>query len=219
MKGNLRCAVAAVTAAVLWLGPVAPADAQTRAREKRFGYRALLDAGSHVFTASDTFNTILETDRGTFLGGGAQARWKNLVFEVTGSRFRDTGERVFLFNGEVFRLGIPTTIEIKPIEFTTAYRLPRVWRFRPYAGGGFGKQRYRETSRFADAAENVSRTDTSYHVVGGAEIPIWRWFALGSEVRYRAVRDAIGEGGVSKEFGESDLGGTSVRLRIIVVAR
>ncbi len=211
-----------VAAASICCAGAVPADAQTARparREKPFGYRALFDVGSHVFTASETFNTILETDRGTFLGGGAQARWKNLVFEVTGSRFRDTGERVFLFNGEVFRLGIPTTIEIRPIEFTTAYRLPRVWRFRPYAGGGFGKQRYRETSQFADSGENVSRTDTSYHVVGGAEIPIWRWIALGGEVRYRAVREAIGEGGVSKEFGESDLGGTSVRLRIIAVGR
>lgn len=219
MKKMFSQPVRCLAAAALCLCAVTPAAAQTRAREKTFGYRALFDVGTHVFTASDTFNTILETDRGTFVGGGAQARWKNLVFEVTGSRFRDTGERVFMSGGDVFRLGIPTTITMRPVEFTAAYRLPRVWRFRPYAGGGFGKQRYKETSQFAEASENVSRTDTSYHVVGGAELPIWRWIAVGTEVRYRAVRDAIGEGGVSKEYGESDLGGTSLRFRVIVVGR
>ena len=138
---------------------------------------------------------------------------------MTASRFKQTGERAFVFNGEVFRLGIPTTISVRPIEFTAAYRLPRVWRFRPYAGGGFGRQRYRETSQFADPSENVTRSDASYHVVGGAEIPLWRWFAAAAEVRYRTVRDAIGDGGVSQEFGETDLGGTSVRVRVIVVGR
>ena len=198
---------------------VGPAAAQPAARETTFGYRALFDVGSHLFTASETFDTILETDRGIFIGGGGQARWKDLLFEVTASRFEDSGQRAFVFGGEVFRLGIPTTISIRPIEFTATYRLPRVWRFRPYAGGGFGRQRYKEVSDFADRSENVVRSDASYHVGGGAEIRLWRWIAAASEVRYRTVRDAIGEGGISKEFGERDLGGTSIRLRIIFVGR
>lgn len=216
MIANARVLTAAVALSVV---VVSPAHAQPAPREKTFGYRALFDVGSHVFTASDTFKTVLETDRGTFLGGGGQARWKNLLFEVTASNFEDRGERVFVTGGEVFRLGIPTTISMRPIEFTAAYRLPRVWRFRPYAGGGLGRQRYKEVSDFAGLSENVERSDRSYHVVGGAEIRLWRFIAAGTEVRYRAVRDAIGEGGVSKEFGDTDLGGTSVRLRIIVVGR
>jgi len=209
----------AIVTIACWIAAAQPAAAQTVPRERTFGYRALFDVGSHLFSASQTFDTILETDRGTFLGGGGQARWKNLIVEVTASRFEQTGERAFVFNGEVFRLGIPTTISIRPVEFTAAYRLPRVWRFRPYGGGGVGRQRYKETSRFADPSENVTRSDASYHVVGGAEIPIWRWFAGAVEVRYRAVRDAIGEDGVSKEFGETDLGGTSARVRFIVIGR
>ena len=141
------------------------------------------------------------------------------MFEVTASQFKKTGERVFIAGGELFPLGIPTTVTLRPIELTAAYRLPGLWRFRPYAGGGFGRQRYKETSAFADAAENVTRTDTSYHAVAGAEVRIWRWIRAGAEVRYRAVRDAIGEGGVSKEYGETDLGGTSVLVRVIVIGR
>ena len=51
---------------------------------------------------------------------------------------------------------------------------------------------------------------------GGRELRIWRWIGAGAEVRYRAVSDAIGEGGVSKEVRRSDLGGTSVRVRVIL---
>ena len=194
-----------------------PAVAQTV--EPRFGVRGVIEVGPQMFAASRTFNAVLGTEWGTFVGGGGQARWKNLVFEVTASQFKDTGERVFVSGGELFRLGIPTTITLRPIEFTAAYRLPALWRVRPYAGGGIGSQRYKETSSFATAEENVERSDTSYHAVAGAEVRIWRWFGAGAEVRYRAVRDAIGEGGVSKEYGESDLGGTSVLVRLIVIGR
>jgi opacity protein-like surface antigen len=187
--------------------------------EPRFGVRALIDVGPQTFAAPDTFKAILGTEWGTFLGGGGQARWKNLLVEVTATRFKETGQRVFVANGELFRLGIPTTITIRPIELTAAYRLPALWGFRPYAGGGFGTQRYKETSAFAEASENVTRSDTSYHVAAGAEFRIWRWIGAGGEVRYRAVRDALGEGGVSKEYGESNLGGTSLRVRVIVIGR
>ena len=207
----------AVMALAGWLCAVHPAVAQHA--EPRFGVRGLIDVGPQIFAAPDTFKAILGTEWGTFLGGGGQARWKNLVVEVAGSQFKKTGERVFVANGELFRLGIPATITIRPIELTAAYRLPAVWGFRPYAGGGFGRQRYKETSAFAEAAENITRSDTSYHAVAGADVRIWRWIGAGGEVRYRAVRDALGEGGVSKEYGESNLGGTSVRLRVILIGR
>lgn len=208
------------------LGPLALIGSLILARpvlaqhpEPRFGFRGLIDVGPQIFAAPDTFKAILGTEWGTFLGGGGQARWKNLLFEVTASQFKETGQRVFISGGELFRLGIPATITIRPIEFTAAYRLPALWGFRPYAGGGVGTQRYQETSAFAEPSENVKRSDTSYHVVAGAEYRIWRWIGAGGEVRYRAVRDALGEGGVSKEYGESDLGGTSVRVRVIVIGR
>lgn len=199
------------------LSVVHPAEAQ--GVEPRFGFRGLVDVGPQIFAAHDTFDAILGTEWGTFVGGGGQVRWNNLVLEVTASQFKRTGERVFIADGELFRLGIPTTITLRPIEFTAAYRLPSLWRFRPYAGGGFGKQRYKETSAFAGPSEDLKRSDTSYHVAGGTEFRIWRWIAAGAEIRYRAVRDAIGEAGVSKEYGESDLGGTSVRMRVIVIGR
>jgi opacity protein-like surface antigen len=212
-----RCVVVALLTLIGSLSGFRAALAQ--GSEPRFGVRGVIDAGPQIFAAPDTFNAILGTEWGTFVGGGGQARWKNLLVEITASQFKATGQRVFLVNGELFRLGIPTTITIRPLELTAAYRLPALWLFRPYAGGGLGKQRYKETSSFAEPSENVTRSDTSYHVVGGAEVRIWRWIGAGGEVRYRAVRDALGGGGVSKEYGERDLGGTSLRLRIIIIGR
>ena len=212
-----RRAIVQLLALIAWLGHAHSAVAQDV--EPSFGVRGVVEVGPQIFTASRTFNAVMGTEWGTFFGGGGQARWKNLLFEVTASQFKKTGERVFVSGGELFPLGIPTTITLRPIEFTAAYRLPAVWRFRPYAGGGFGTQRYKETSAFATAEENVERSDRSYHVVGGGEFRIWRWIGAGAEVRYRAVRDAIGDGGVSKEYGETDLGGTSVLVRVIVIGR
>ena len=189
------------------------------ATEPAWGFRGFVDIAPQTFLAHDTFDAIFEHDWGTFIGGGGQVRWKNLLFEVAASRFEDTGQRVFVSGGEVFRLGIQTTVSLVPVEFTGAYRFKRLWRFRPYAGGGFGRQQYKETSEFADASENVKSTTNSYHIVGGAEIGLWRWIAAAAEVRYRGVPDAIGDAGVSREFGEDNLGGTSIRFRILVIGR
>jgi opacity protein-like surface antigen len=212
MTTIIRPALIVVT---LWLAAVQPAAAQA---ERPIGARGFLDFESETFLASDTFNAIFGDHRGTFVGVGGQFRWKNILFEVSASQFKESGERVFISNGEVFKLGIPTTVTIRPIELTGAWRFRPVWHFRPYAGGGIGWHHYKESSDFAEPSENVERTDRSYHVVGGAEIRLWRWIAAAAEVRYRTVRDAIGEAGASKEYGEDDLGGTSLAFRILVIA-
>jgi hypothetical protein len=187
-----------------------------RRSESRFGVRGFAEVDRQTFAASDTFEAILDDSWGTFAGGGGQMRWRWLVFEVSASRFKRTAQRAFVSGGDVFRLGIPTTITITPIEFTGAYRFRRLWRVVPYAGIGAGRQQYDETSRFAAAGEDVHDSHTSYHVVAGAEVGVWRWIAAAAELRYRTVPDAIGKGGVSREYGEEDLGGTALRFKILV---
>jgi hypothetical protein len=215
-QGPQAIVVAAVVLSTLALAR--PARAQLAA-EPTWGFRGFVDVAPQTFLAHDTFKAVFDDDWGTFVGAGGQLRWKNLIFEVAASHWESLGQRVFVSGGEVFRLGIPTEITVNPLDFTGAYRFKRYWRVRPYAGGGFGRQQYKETSRFSEAAENVKSTTNSYLVLGGAEIPLWRWIAGAVEVRYRGVPDAIGEGGVSKEFGENNLGGTSFRFRILVIGR
>ena len=60
---------------------------------------------------------------------------KNIFVNVRASRFRQTGERVFVTDsGERFGLGVPTTITVTPIEVTGGYRFDRGWRLIPYGG-------------------------------------------------------------------------------------
>ena len=59
---------------------------------------------------------------------------------------------------------------------------------------------------------------TGFHILGGAEFGLWRWLALGGELQWATVPDAIGDdpNSVSHEFDESNLGGTTFRFKIVV---
>jgi hypothetical protein len=52
--------------------------------------------------------------------------------------------------------------------------------------------------------------------MGGATVRLTRWLGVGGEFAWTTVPDAIGSGGVSAEFNEDNLGGTSLRLKILV---
>ncbi len=205
----------------LVLAAVAPVAAQG-GRALRIA--AFVTAGRFTATATDSFEAILDTTSATAIGGGAQIAWQSgrlrgLFVEVDASRVEETGERAFVHEGEVFRLGIPLTIGLKPLEVTGGYRLNRVRRTRGgviaspiayFAGGGIGSLGYREADDDGVLAERF----TSYHVMGGADVTLLRHLLIGGEARYRWVPDALGLGGVSEAFNETDLGGPSFRVRI-----
>jgi hypothetical protein len=50
--------------------------------------------------------------------------------------------------------------------------------------------------------------------MAGADVRVWSVIHAGGEVRYRWVPDGLGVGGVSDAFNETDLGGTTIRVRI-----
>jgi hypothetical protein len=82
---------------------------------------------------------------------------------------------------------------------------------RPEPGIGFLK--YIETAQFAQAGDDVHQTFTSYHLAGGAEFSVTRHVGVIGEALYRWVPNALGTSGVSKAFGETDLGGLVIRVR------
>ena len=63
--------------------------------------------------------------------------------------------------------------------------------------------------------ENVSERFTGYQIMGGAEYRLHRMFAVAGEVQYTTVPDALGLGGLSEEFDETDLGGVILRARVL----
>ena len=182
----------------------------------RFGIRGYGEGAYQWFTANDSFKAILDTSGGLFYGGGAQVYFGPIYVDVGVSRFEKTGERVFVFEGDVFRLGIPDRITMTPVVVTAGYRFPIRERIVPYLGGGVGSLRFEETSDFADPDENVSERFTSYHGIAGMEYRAARWLFLAGEVRYAAVPDALGAPGIAADFDESDLGGLSVAVKVLV---
>ena len=149
------------------------------------------------------------------LGGGAEVRFGPGLF-VSGSieRFNKIGERAFVFDGEVYQLGIPNTITVMPLAVTVGWRRSGDV-FTPYGGGGFGRVRYTETSDFAEADENVEGSFASYHALGGIEFRNG-WVATAFEAQYTQVPDALGTGGVSAAFHENNLGGLTARVKVLV---
>jgi opacity protein-like surface antigen len=204
--------------------PAPPARASS---EPMIRVRVEGQAGYTMFAAKQSFNAVLGTSKGVSYGGGAGVLiGRHLFVDVEVSRFRHSGERVFLgANQQRFSLGIPLESEVLPIEVSAGWRFigrpplgtlaraayrPRVV---PFAGGGIGIVKYKETSKFAEAGDDVNDRFTSYHVGGGVEFSVSRHVGVIGEGLYRWVPDALGTAGVSKAFGETDLGGGAIRVR------
>jgi hypothetical protein len=220
-----RLLVQGCCAAILMLAGANPADAQRRPaagpRGNDIGVRGFGMFGNITFTAKQTFETVLDKSGGPIFGGGAQVLlpW-GLYVEVGAWRFAQSGERVFIApDGTVFKLGIPVDLTITPLELTGGLRFATITRRRnvvPFAGVGYSRYRYQETSDFADANEDVDENFPGFHVSGGVEYLARRWLAISGEVSWSSVPDAIGQGGVSAHFDEDNLGGTSIRLKVSV---
>ena len=64
------------------------------------------------------------------------------------------------------------------------------------------------------ARANGSGRYTGRAVFGGFEIAVAKGLTITAEAQYRRVPNALGAGGVSKDFNETDLGGVTARVSI-----
>lgn len=203
-------------AGMLLLMGASPAAAQTDGEIRVRGFGMI---GNLSLSAADSFDAVLDRNSGPIFGGGAQVLlpW-NIYLEIGAWRFKEDGERVFIApDGEIIKLGIPLEITMTPLEVTGGYRFTMFSRrFIPYAGLGYSSYRYRETSPFADADEDVDDTFSGFHLQTGAELRLAEWLGVGGEIGWATVPDALGAGGVSAHFNEDDLGGTTIRFKITV---
>ncbi len=199
----------------------APASAQTSIEIRPFVFGTV-----ESFTAADTFDAVFGRTWQPFFGGGAQILVKDKYFvDVSASRLSETGQRAFISNGQKFRLGLPLTATIVPVEATVGYRfkLARSPHVRPYVAAGGGVYLYRESSDFSDptASPPATGVDVDAHHVGfvangGAEFRVHRWIAIDADVQYTYVPGILGNGGVSLQAGEKDLGGIAGRVKLVV---
>ena len=186
-----------------------------RSNSKAIGFAGFGQFSYARFAAHDSFQAVMGDAAGQFLGGGAELRLPGGAF-VSGSveRFTQTGQRVFVDDGEAFGLGIPDTLTLTPIMATAGWRSVHE-RATPYAGVGFGRILYKEESQFVEASENVQSKFNRYHVVGDVEFRNG-WVATAFEVEYSRVPNALGMSGASEAFHETDLGGLVGRIKVLV---
>ena len=172
-----------------------------------------------MFSATHTFDAVFGQSHQPFFGGGLQVIVKRRYFaEVVASRFHKTGERAFVFNNQTFRLGLPLTAEVKPLEVIGGLRFdvhPNQ-RFVPYVGAGLGTYAYKESSPSSDPDENVETRHHGFIVGGGVEFRLHRWIRLHVDEQYTHIPGILGLAGVSKSAAEDDLGGVAVRVKIVV---
>jgi opacity protein-like surface antigen len=209
-------------AAILALCLGAPAAAQSRAPlpaddEPSFALRPFFLLTGEKFAAKQTFDATFGQAFEPFFGGGLElvlSEGSGFYIDAAVSRFKKTGQRAFRANGRNFPLGIPLTATLTPIELSVGYRFRTAPRLFPYVGLGVGSYGYKETSEGSDASENVDTRHSGYLAVGGAEVRVHRLVGIAGDVQYTRVHGILGNGGISKDAGENDLGGITVRLRV-----
>ncbi len=198
----------------------APAGAarRTAPRSNRLQIRAFGSVGTNWFAASSTFKAVLGSGTGQDFGGGLNLTQGPGYLEIGARKFSKKGERVFVTDGgQVFPLGIPTEVTMTPLEIAAGWRFgTRFGRIIPHLGAGYTRMKYEETSDFADPGENVEESFNGFHLVGGAEVRVSRWVGVTGEVVWTSIADALGAGGASKAFDETNLGSTALRLTLVI---
>jgi opacity protein-like surface antigen len=179
--------------------------------------RPFVMAAEQAFAATTTFDAVFGRAHAPFFGGGVQVvLLDRIVVEVGASRFRQTGERVFRSGDQNFKLGIPLTATITPVEITGGYRFPLWEHARPYVAAGVGSYAYTETSESSDPGENLDTRRTGFVANGGFEFRVHRWVGFSIDVQYSHIPDILGTSGISQQVGEKDLGGVAARFKLIV---
>jgi hypothetical protein len=221
--------LAALARALLLTFVASSAPAFAQYDEPAISIRPFLTISQQAFRASKSFDAVFGETAQPEWGGGVQVMvWEGRIYgQVGASRFFKTGgelvgQRVFVSNGQPFRLGIPLRVKITPLEVTGGYRFTNLWpQIVLYVGGGYASYHHVEQSDFADPSENLDVTHSGAIFHGGAEFRVSRWLALAADAQFTHVPGVLGNGGASLEFGktsaaERDLGGWAGRFVVLV---
>lgn len=202
----------------------APAAAQThvgstKPAQDRTGLIAFGSLDSLNIASPQSFDAVFGKHRASALGAGIDIVnvWRHLFVRVAASTATLDGERVVFVNSTVFKLGTKLTTDMTPTELGVGWRLVSKnadVRITPYAGAGAVFLSYKETSTFADPAENVSETFKGVGVFGGVDVKITRQVLAGVEAQYRAINSTPAPNSAAASFNEKNLGGTVLRFRV-----
>lgn len=202
-----------VLAVLLAALAAAPARAQSLGVDVEAGYRTL--------SAADSAQAVFGSSSGFTWGGSAQYAFRMGLFVRAGGRsFSKSGERVFLADASStpYPLGFPLEASITSLDILAGWRLRlgdrKPSRFVPYAAVGLELASYKEESTVAGLVETSDASKTGFQAVGGLEVGVAGGLSLTAEVGYSTVPSALGVGGVSKIYGEDDIGGVRFMGRL-----
>jgi len=215
----MKTATALVLALLLMSAPLAAQSSFDPDEPYAASVRLFFLATDQSFAADTTFRAAFGKSVEPFFGGGLQVAMDNGVFVEFGiSRFKRAGQRAFFNNGQTFQLGIPLTATITPLELSVGYRFFASGSSRviPYAAAGIGRYAYREESDFAVEGDNVDTHHAGYLASGGVEVRLHRWIGVAVDAQYTHIAGILGAGGISKDAGETDLGGIAGRVKVLI---
>lgn len=168
--------------------------------------------------ASDSAKAVFDgSTGGTTFGGSARVGLGRLFVVGAGARFfSKDGQRVYVADpgSPVFPLGHPLELKLRPIYGFAGVRLFADSKLVPYLAVGGGATSYKETSTVGGETTEVSESKGTFLVMLGADWRVHPNVSLGVEGRYTSISDAIGLAGVSKVYGEDNLGGFSFAGRL-----
>jgi hypothetical protein len=193
------------------------AAASTPARAQRFGVE--LEGGYFDLTgAQKSARAVFDGAAGGATFGGALRFVHGKGFYAAGGArtWSKDGERVFVANasGPVQRLGFPLRLRLVPVTGTVGYRFRRSRAFVPYVGLGGGVTLFREESEVAGDVQTESRSVGTFLAEGGLEYGKGS-VRFGVEGQYSTAGNAVGVGGISKVYDESDVGGWTVLGKLV----
>jgi hypothetical protein len=176
-----------------------------------------LEAGYLGLTnAQRSAQAVFGNPAGGFTGGGSISYGiAGGVFVAVGARyFERTGERVFVADatGPVFGLGHPLKLRLVPAWAVVGYRYERRRGFplTPYVAVGGGAVSYHEESEVGGLREGVlDQTKGAGYAMLGLELGRGG-LRFGVEGTYARVPESASLGGVSRVYGEDDIGGFTV---------
>lgn len=178
-------------------------------------------AGYFQMAASSTGSALFGSDNGATYGGAARYTFWRGAFVSAGARtFSKDGERVFVSapGAPVQKLGFPLSMKTTPIFLTAGYRFRNGHMIVPYLSAGAAFTKYSETSSVAGESFDESVSKTGFTGAVGLEVGrgLLRFAAEGG---WSSVPNAIGKAGVSKVYGENDIGGTYAIGKLVLAFR
>lgn len=182
------------------------------------GGRVFVWGDAQQMTAKDSFEAVTGSSSLSGAGVGAEVHrvWRRVFLRAATSKLSAEGERIFVFDGTVFPLGIPLEVSVRPVELAAGWRFAPVGkRLVPYAGAGLLWMKYSEEADGDSSTDSVKETWRGAVVFGGVDVSVWRAVSAGAEVAWRSAK-VKNPGGAMAAFGEDSLGGVSVRVLLSI---